>query len=96
MLGGEENRGFWLDPEYWGRGLIREASDAVTDYWFDILDQPVLRVPKAVDNAASRAISVGSGMRVIWRGEKQYVEGLLPSELWEISAAEWRARKRAA
>ncbi len=76
-----------------GKGLIREASDAVTDYWFDMLDQAVLRVPKAVDNAASRAISTGSGMRVIWRGQKDYVEGSLPSELWEITAEEWRTRQ---
>ncbi len=93
MLGAEENRGFWLDPDHWGKGLIREASDAVTDYWFDMLDQAVLRVPKAVDNAASRAISTGSGMRVIWRGQKDYVEGSLPSELWEITAEEWRTRQ---
>lgn len=92
MLGDEENRGFWLDPDHWGMGLIREASDAATDYWFDILGQPLLRVPKAIDNAASRAISTGSGMRVIWRGQKDYVEGSLPTELWEISAEEWRAR----
>ena len=93
MLGEEENRGFWLDPDHWGQGLIREASDAVTDYWFDILGQPILRVPKAIDNAASRAVSTGSGMRVIWRGQKAYVEGVLPTELWEITAEEWSARR---
>lgn len=92
----DDNRGFWLDPDHWGRGLIREASDAITDYWFDVLGQPVLRVPKAVANAASRAISTGSAMRVIWRGEKDYVEGRLPTELWEITADEWRQRKDAA
>lgn len=93
MLGEEENRGFWLDPDYWGKGLIREASDVATDFWFGILAQPVLRVPKAIDNAASRAISTGSGMRVVWRGQKDYVEGSLPTELWEITADEWHARR---
>lgn len=91
----DDNRGFWLDPAFWGRGFSREASDAVTDYWFDSLGQPALRVPKAVANAASRAISTGSGMRIVWRGEKDYVEGPLPTELWEITADEWRARRRA-
>ena len=93
MLNPDDNRGFWLDPVHWGKGLMREASDAVTDYWFDVLDQPVLRVPKAIDNRASRAISTGSGMRAVWCGEKRYVEGPLPSELWEITADEWRARR---
>lgn len=92
----DDNRGFWLDPVHWGKGWMREASDAVTDYWFDVLGQPVLRVPKAVDNRASRAISIGSGMRVVWRGEKHYVEGALLSELWEITADEWRARRATA
>lgn len=92
----DDNRGFWLDPDYWGQGLIREASDAITDYWFDVLGQSVLRAPKAVANAASRAISTGSAMRVVWRGEKEYVEGRLPTELWEITAEEWRRRKDSA
>lgn len=94
MLNPDDNRGFWLDPAHWGLGLMREASDAVTDYWFDGLGQPVLRVPKARDNRASRAISANSGMRIVWTGEKPYVEGALPSELWEITADEWRQRKR--
>ncbi|WP_447765861.1 GNAT family N-acetyltransferase [Sphingopyxis panaciterrae] len=94
MLTPDDNRGFWLDPDHWGQGLIREASDAATDYWFDVLGQPILRVPKAIDNLASRAVSAGSGMRVVWRGEKNYVEGSLPTELWEITADEWRQRER--
>jgi [ribosomal protein S5]-alanine N-acetyltransferase len=32
-------------------------------------------------------------MRAVWCGEKRYVEGPLPSELWEITADEWRARR---
>jgi hypothetical protein len=35
---------------------MTEACDAVTDYWFDVLREPVLRVPKAA-NGASRRIS---------------------------------------
>jgi [ribosomal protein S5]-alanine N-acetyltransferase len=42
----DENRGFWLDPVWQGRGLMSEASTAVTDYWFETLERPVLRVPK--------------------------------------------------
>ncbi len=94
MKQADNNRGFWLDPAYWGQGLAREASDAVTDYWFDTLGMDVMRIPKATDNPASRALSENSGMRVIWRGEKDYVSGRLPSELWEITAEEWRAFRR--
>ena len=89
------NRGFWLGLEWQGRGLMSEASDAVTDFWFDELRFPVLRVPKAAVNGPSRRISEKSGMRVIATEEREYVSGRLLTEIWEITAAEWRARRRA-
>jgi [ribosomal protein S5]-alanine N-acetyltransferase len=89
----DENRGFWIDPQWQRRGLMTEACDAVTEYWFETLKFPVLRVPKAIANEASRRISLKQGMRVIAFGERDYVSGHLSSETWEITAAEWRARK---
>jgi [ribosomal protein S5]-alanine N-acetyltransferase len=88
------NRGFWIVPEYQRQGLMSEAADAVTDYWFEVLGFPVLRSPKAIANAGSRRISEKQGMRVVWSGEQDYVCGRLPSEIWEITADEWRARRR--
>jgi [ribosomal protein S5]-alanine N-acetyltransferase len=90
----DENRGFWLAPEWRRQGLMMEACDAVTDYWFEELKQPLLRAPKAIANEGSRRISERQGMRVVWRGQREYVAGNLPSEIWEITAEEWRARKR--
>jgi RimJ/RimL family protein N-acetyltransferase len=88
-----ENRGFWLGAPWHGQGLMTEASDRVTDYWFDELGFPVLRMSKAVGNAASRRISEKSGMRVVATMERDYVSGRLASELWEITREEWRARR---
>jgi [ribosomal protein S5]-alanine N-acetyltransferase len=85
-----DNRGFWLGLPWQGQGLMTEACDAVTDYWFDILKFPVLRVPKAIANSGSRRISEKQGMRVIAREDRDYVSGRLPSEIWEITAEEWR------
>jgi RimJ/RimL family protein N-acetyltransferase len=90
----EENRGFWMNPTWQGKGLMTEASDAVTNYWFDVLKQPVLRAPKALANEASRRISVKQGMRIVAREDRNYVIGRLPSEIWEITAEEWHARQR--
>lgn len=87
------NRGFWLGLEWHGHGLMSEAVEVATDYWFDGLRFPVLRVPKAVANVASRKISLKTGMRVIATEEKDYVGGRFPSEIWEITAEEWRARR---
>jgi ribosomal-protein-alanine N-acetyltransferase len=88
------NRGFWLDSEWQGKGLMTEACETVTDYWFEVLRQPVLSVPKAIANEASRRISVKQGMRIVSREERDYVSGRLPSETWEITAEEWRRRKQ--
>ena len=93
MKAENENRGFWLDPKHQGKGLMSEACDAVTDFWFEVLKFPVLRAPKAIVNSASRKISERQGMRVISREERDYVSSRLMSETWEITAEEWRARK---
>jgi hypothetical protein len=44
---------------------MTEAAEAVTNYGFDILKFPVLRVPKTAHNVASRRISEKQGMRVV-------------------------------
>jgi [ribosomal protein S5]-alanine N-acetyltransferase len=93
--GATENRGFWLVPEWQGQGLMTEACHEVTDFWFGVLNFPVLRAPKAILNAASRRISEKQGMRIIATQERDYVSGRLPSEIWELTAEEWHARKHA-
>lgn len=49
-----KNRGFWMGLHWQRQGLMSEAAEAVTDYWFNELDFRVLRVPKAAANIASR------------------------------------------
>jgi RimJ/RimL family protein N-acetyltransferase len=93
MAGEEDNRGFWIAPEWQGRGFATEAADAVTDFWFGELGMERLRVPKAACNVGSRRVSEKQGMRLVGRREKEYVSGRLQSEVWEITAEEWRARE---
>lgn len=90
----DENRGFWLDPAFHGQGLMTEAAAAATDYWFGVLGRDVLRAPKAVANEPSRGISRHFGMRIVATDERDYVSGRLPTEIWEVTRDEWRARKR--
>ena len=85
----DDNRGFWLDPAWWGQGLMMEASTVVTDFWFETLDRPLLRVPKAIVNVRSSKLSERMNMRRAARMERRYVSGQLPAELWEITRAEW-------
>ena len=93
MKAENNNRGFWLGLPWQRQGLMSEAVEAVTGYWFEVLGFPVLRAPKAVANTASRRISEKSGMRVVALEERDYVSGRFPSEIWEITAQEWRARR---
>ncbi len=93
---GENNRGFWMGLPWQGQGLMTEAVVAVTDFWFDVLGAALLRVPKAVANVPSRRISEKTGMRLVEIKESDYVSGRLATEVWEITAEEWRAMRATA
>ena len=93
MRGESENRGFWLGLPWHGQGLMSEAAEVVTRFWFQDLGFAKLRVPKAVENIASRRISEKAGMRVVAVAEQDYVSGRLPTEIWEITAEEWKRRQ---
>ncbi|NVZ71285.1 GNAT family N-acetyltransferase [Pseudomonas costantinii] len=89
----DNNRGFWLGLRWQGQGLMSEASAAVTDYWFDVLKRPLLRVPKATPNRGSRRISERTGMRLIRSDEGQFVEGTFTRDIWEMTREEWLESK---
>ncbi|MGH8392623.1 MAG: GNAT family N-acetyltransferase, partial [Pseudomonas sp.] len=67
---------------------------AVTEYWFEVLERPVMRVPKAAPNVASRRISERTGMRLVRTDEGQFVAGSLPKDIWEITREEWLGSRR--
>jgi ribosomal-protein-alanine N-acetyltransferase len=71
---------------------MTEAVAATTGFWFDGLGMPELRVAKAIANTASRRISQSGGMRCIETTERDHVAGRLPTEVWAITADEWRCR----
>jgi [ribosomal protein S5]-alanine N-acetyltransferase len=87
------NRGFWLGRPWQNKGLMSEAVNVITDYWFNTLGFPILRAPKALPNLASRRISEKNGMRIVAHEERDYVSGRLLTEIWEITADEWRAHR---
>jgi RimJ/RimL family protein N-acetyltransferase len=89
----DNNRGFWIGSPWQRQGFMTEAVDRVTDFWFDELGFPEIRVTKAVLNAASRRISEKSGMRLVGRSVKSYVSGELESEIWAMNTREWRKRR---
>ncbi len=93
-LGPDENRGFWLAPEWQGRGFMAEACEAAVEFWFNGLEQERLRVSKAPSNLASRRISEREGARLVAMEERSYVSGRVLAEIWELTREEWNARNR--
>lgn len=89
------NRGFWLAPQWQGNGYMREASEAINAYWFETLGRPVMQVPKATDNQASRRVSEREGMRLIATGQGDFVCGPMLKEIWEMRREDWLGRKAA-
>ena len=94
MTTGMDNRGFWLGLPWQQQGFMTEACDVVTNYWFESLRFPVLRVSKAAENIPSRRICEKQGMRLVGIEERDYVCGRLPAEIWEITAEEWARHRR--
>ncbi|MFJ3483435.1 GNAT family N-acetyltransferase [Pseudomonas sp. NPDC090202] len=87
------NRGFWLAPQWQGNGYMREACEFINVYWFETLQRPVMQVPKAIDNLASRRVSEREGMRLIGVRTGHFVSGELDKEIWELTRGEWLARQ---
>jgi ribosomal-protein-alanine N-acetyltransferase len=87
------NRGFWLGLPWQRQGLMSEAVDTVNDFWFNTLGFPEMSVSKAIANTASRRISENNGMRVVATEEREYISGRLPTEIWSITAEEWRRHR---
>ncbi|QQS12745.1 MAG: GNAT family N-acetyltransferase [Rhodospirillales bacterium] len=95
MAGENDNRAFWLALPWHGQGLMTEACGPVTEFWFGALGFERLRIPKAVANTASRRVSVKQGMRVVATEDRDFVEGRLPAEIWELTRGDWNAGRRA-
>ncbi|MCE5985432.1 GNAT family N-acetyltransferase [Pseudomonas sp. LM20] len=85
------NRGFWLAPQWWGKGYMREACRVINTYWFETLSRPLMQVPKAVANQASRKVSENEGMRMVGVRDGDFVCGQMRVEIWEMTRAEWLA-----
>ncbi|MFL6533180.1 MAG: hypothetical protein ACJ8G8_07625, partial [Pseudomonas sp.] len=71
------------------------ACEAINAYWFEALERPVMRVPKAVGNLASRRISEREGMRMIGTQQGDFVCGSLLKEVWELTREEWSRNEAA-
>lgn len=92
--GDVDNRGFWLARRLWGQGLMTEATDAVTDYAFDVLGFERLVLCNAVGNARSRRIKEKAGATFLRVEPAHFVDPVFTEhEVWELRRTAWAARR---
>ncbi len=82
-------RGFWLDPELHGQGLMTEAANAVTGYAFETLEWPFLYLTNAVANRASGRVKQKQGAVEIAREAWPFVSGEQERQVWLLTREAW-------
>jgi len=85
-------RGFWMDTELQGQGLMTEAAERITRYAFEDLGWPHLYLTNAEANRASHRIKEKQGAKLIDRVPGQYVSGDGVKEVWLLTREAWLAR----
>lgn len=88
-------RGFWLDPDFEGRGLMTEAAERVTEYAFLTLAWPFLWLSNAQANAASGRIKEKQGAELVEVAHGDFVAGPGPRMVWRLDRDAWLARRGA-
>lgn len=91
-----EQRGFWLAREFWGRGLMTEAAERVTEYAFLELGWPHLWLDNAEANTASHRVKEKQGARIVDRVPAKWVSGEGMKVVWLLTREDWLAHRREA
>lgn len=86
----DDNRGFCLAEPFWKQGLMTEAVAAVNDFIFFDLRVEKITVCNFEGNEGSRRVKKKTGAKFIGFCEKQHHEGKIRSEMWEITAENWK------
>jgi len=89
-----DQRGFWLGRDYWGRGLMTEAADRVTDFALVELGWPQLWLCNAEINAASHRVKEKQGAQLVDRTPAKYVYGDGVRVTWRLTREAWLSRRR--
>ena len=88
-----DSRGFWLDPELWGQGLMTEAANAVTDYALVTLGWPHLYLTNATANRRSARVKEKQGATLAYVEPYDFVSGPGERQVWLLTREAWLARQ---
>lgn len=93
--GDAEQRGFWLGRAHWGRGLMTEAAERVTEHAFVDLGWPHLWLGNSEANRASHRVKEKQGATIMGRTPIQTVSGPAIKVVWLLTREAWLARRKA-
>jgi len=88
-------RGFWLDPEHHGKGLMTEAAERVTRFAFVELGWPHLWLSNDERNVPSARIKEKQGAVLVSRESCRSVAGDGMRQVWLLKREDWLARQAA-
>ena len=91
----EDNRGFWLGEEFWGRGYMTEANLLVNDFAFDELQMDSLILNNAVPNIGSHRLKEKAGAVLLRIEEREYIGGRFPAAIWRLTRDAWASNRSA-
>jgi RimJ/RimL family protein N-acetyltransferase len=91
-----DQRAFWLAPEHWGRGLMSEAADRVTDHALLELGWPQLWLSSAEANVSSSRLKERQGAIIVDRAPHRFVSGPGVRLTWLLTREAWQARRKPA
>lgn len=89
--------GYVLHPEFWGKGIITEASRAVIDFGFGELGLDAIRITHKAANRRSKRVIQKCGFRYdgILRADAKDIDGnLIDRCAYSMTRAEWEAGPR--
>jgi len=86
-------RGFWLDPDHQGKGLMTEAAERVTEFAFVELGWPHLWLSNDERNTASARIKEKQIAVLVDREPCRSVAGAGTRQVWLLKREDWLARR---
>ncbi len=88
------NRGFWLGRPFWGKGIMTEAVEPITDFAFNELGMVTLTFSNALGNERSRRVKEKSGANMLRIEPKKFNNpDFTKAEIWELTAENWQRYK---
>lgn len=85
----DDNRGFWLSEDHWGKGIMTEAVAVTQDFVFFELQKPRVVLRTLCSNVASKRVKQRTGGSVIGTARGSYHEGEMDQDVWEITRESW-------